>query len=103
MPLVAAEGKATPSTTEECKYIVDKHPDRFILFCNVDPRDLEYTARFVDEFSDRILFDCDFTTTKNTHPFALAATLDKLLDDGMISPENYKKIVRDNAVKLLNL
>lgn len=32
MPLVAAEGKATPSTTEECKYIVNKHPVRFILF-----------------------------------------------------------------------
>ncbi|MBR5543750.1 MAG: amidohydrolase family protein [Oscillospiraceae bacterium] len=248
-PLVAAEAKTTPSTTEECKYIVDKHPDRFILFCNVDPRaitntpdadfsgilafykeklgakglgeltanlyaddkrvdnlfgacsemelpvtihlvpdfisyglvdelglprlekmlkkhpklkilghsepfwseisadntnetrggypqgkiidgkiaelmrnyeglycdlsagsgtnamtrDPEYTARFVEEFSDRILYGCDFTATSNTHPFKLTETLEKMLDDGVISPKNYKKIVRDNAVKLLKL
>ena len=32
-----------------------------------------------------------------------AEYFDKMLDDGIISPENYRKIARGNAERLLNL
>ena len=66
-------------------------------------RDPEYAARFIEEFADRILYGCDICAATNTFPFDFAAFLDKMLDDGMISPQNYRKIVRDNAIKLLKL
>lgn len=66
-------------------------------------RDPEYAARFIEEFSDRILYGCDICGTHNTHQYDFKDFLEKMLDDGMISPENYRKIVRDNAVALLKL
>ena len=66
-------------------------------------RDPDYAARFIEEFSDRILYGCDICAATNTFPFAFAEFLEKMLDDGMISPENYRKIVRENAVRLLGL
>lgn len=66
-------------------------------------RDPEYAARFIEEFADRILYGCDICATFNTHPFVFDAWLDKMLADGMISMENYKKIVRENAIKILKL
>ncbi len=66
-------------------------------------RDVEYTARFFEEFSDRIMFGCDICRTTNQHPYKLDAFLDKMLEDGMLSKENYKKIVRDNAIRILEL
>ncbi len=38
LPIVAPEGQWAAMPTENCKYIVDKYPDRFTWFCNVDPR-----------------------------------------------------------------
>lgn len=38
LPLAAAEGVITPCPSENCKYLADKYPDRFMWFCNVDPR-----------------------------------------------------------------
>lgn len=81
------------------------------LYCDISAgsgsnafmRDPEYAARFIEEFSDRILYGCDICAAHNTFPFAFAEFLDKMLDDGMISSENYRKIVRDNAIKVLKL
>jgi hypothetical protein len=28
----------SPITSEECKFLADKHPDKFFWFCDVDPR-----------------------------------------------------------------
>ena len=71
--------------------------------CNALTRDPEYAAGFLAEFADRILYGCDICATLNTHPFRFDAFLDELVEQGMLSMDNYMKIVRENAVKLLNL
>lgn len=70
---------------------------------NALSRDPEYTARFIEEFSDRILFGYDVCYPWNTHPFAFEEFLNKMLEDKYISEENYIKFVRGNAEKLLKL
>ncbi|MBO5926232.1 MAG: amidohydrolase family protein [Clostridia bacterium] len=70
---------------------------------NALSRDPEYTARFIEEFSDRILWGYDVCASFNTHQYDMNAFLDKFYDDGYISAENYYKFVRGNAIKLLNL
>ena len=70
---------------------------------NAMMRDLEYAAKFIEEFSDRILFGMDVCATTNKHQYEFDAFLTKMLNDGMISAENYEKIIRGNAVKLLKL
>lgn len=65
-------------------------------------RDREYAARFIEEFADRIFYACDFCAITNDHQFAFDKFLDEMVADGYMSIENYKKIVRDNALKLLN-
>ena len=81
------------------------------LYCDVSAnsgmralmRDPEYTARFIEEFSDRIMYGCDICATFNTHPFMFEEWLDKFREDNMISEENYYKFVRGNAERLLNI
>jgi len=70
---------------------------------NAMMRDPEHAARFMEEFSDRILYGCDICATKNTHPFVFDAFLDKLLEEGMLTMENYTKIVRGNALRVLKV
>lgn len=70
---------------------------------NAFMRDAEYAARFIEEFSDRILYGIDLVSKDSRFPFDFCAFLDKMLDEGAISPENYRKIFRENAVKLLRL
>lgn len=66
-------------------------------------RDPEYTAKFFEEFSDRIMYGCDITQPTTKEPHAFDAYLDKCLEDGIISMDNYKKLVRNNAIKILKL
>ena len=66
-------------------------------------RDPEYAARFIEEFSDRLMYGCDICATFQKFSFAFNAFLDKMYDDGMISAENYYKLVRGNAERLLGL
>lgn len=66
-------------------------------------RDREFTARFFEEFSDRILFGCDLCFKHATHQYKFDEFLDEMVRDGFLSLENYKKIVRENAIKLLKL
>jgi predicted TIM-barrel fold metal-dependent hydrolase len=66
-------------------------------------RDREYAARFIEEFADRMYYGCDICAASNTHPFPFAAFLDDMRATGEISETNYRKIVRENAVKLLEL
>jgi predicted TIM-barrel fold metal-dependent hydrolase len=66
-------------------------------------RDPEFTARFFAEFSDRILYGCDFCHPHNRHPFLLNDFLNQMADDGMIDEPTYRKIARDNAIRLLKL
>ena len=66
-------------------------------------RDPEYTARFIEEFSDRILLGFDMVCPLNVHQYEFDKFLLKMIDDGYLTPENYYKFVRGNAVKLLKL
>ncbi len=66
-------------------------------------RDPAYTAKFVEEFSDRIMYGCDQFWLSNKVSYEFNEFLEKMLDDGMISPENYGKIVRYNAANLLKI
>ena len=38
LPLVSPEDQPEPVTSNECRVMAERHPDRFIWFCNVDPR-----------------------------------------------------------------
>ena len=38
LPIVSPENQPNQMTNEGCMAIVDRHPDRFVWFCNVDPR-----------------------------------------------------------------
>ena len=82
------------------------------LYCDISAgsgsnafmRDPEYTAKFIEEFSDRILYGCDICLVATANfAFKFDAFLTKMRADGMISEENYYKIVRGNAIKLLKL
>ena len=66
-------------------------------------RDREYAARFIEEFADRLYYGCDICAASNTHPFPFNDFLDDMRATGEISEENYRKIVRENAVRLLEL
>ena len=66
-------------------------------------RDREYAAKFIEEFADRMYYGCDICATKNTFPYDFDQFLSDMRETGEISEENYRKIVRDNAVRLLGL
>ncbi len=66
-------------------------------------RDPEFAAKFIEEFADRILYGCDICATFNTHQFEFDKFLTEMRESGMISEENYVKIVRNNAIDLLKL
>lgn len=66
-------------------------------------RDPEYASKFIEEFADRILYGCDICQAFNTFPFKFDEFLTQMRADGAISEENYYKIVRGNAIKLLKL
>lgn len=70
---------------------------------NAFMRDPAYAVKFIEEFSDRILYGIDLVSKDSKFPGDFCAFFDKMLDDGAISPENYRKIFRENAVRLLKL
>ena len=70
---------------------------------NAMMRDPEHAARFMEEFSDRIMYGCDITHAGCNFAFEFREFLDNMLDDGKLSPENYKKILRENAIRILKL
>ena len=81
------------------------------LYCDVSAnsgmnaftRDKEYAAKFIEEFSDRIMYGTDYCQKANTFVFAFDQWLDEMREDKMISEENYYKFMRGNAERLLNL
>ena len=89
-------------------YLLREYPN---LYCDLSAtsganallRDRDYAARFIEEFSDRILYGCDICSVKNVHMYKFNDFLNDMLADGSISEENYRKLVRENAVKLLKL
>lgn len=81
------------------------------LYCDVSAnsgmnalaRDPEFTAKFVEEFSDRLMFGLDLCASYNTHHLTYDAMLKKYCDEGVFSMENYYKFARGNAERLLDI
>lgn len=81
------------------------------LYCDISAgsganafmRDREHAARFVEEFSDRILYGCDICMHNQKFPFEFDEFLASMRESGEISEENYVKIVRGNACRLLDI
>ncbi|MBE6541014.1 MAG: hypothetical protein E7672_01010 [Ruminococcaceae bacterium] len=81
------------------------------LYCDISAgsgrsairRDPEYTARFFEEFSDRIMYGCDICNRTSRFMFEVRDFLNEMTDSGMISEENYAKIARENAIRTLKL
>ncbi len=70
---------------------------------NALTRDPEHAVSFLTEFQDRIYYGCDICASFNTHQFAFRTFIDGLCESGSIPESVYRKICRDNAVKLLGL
>lgn len=70
---------------------------------NAMMRDPEFAAKFLEEFSDRILYGCDICHVYNTFQYNFDTFLTNLCKEGKLSEENYRKIVRKNAIRLLKL
>lgn len=68
---------------------------------NAFERDDEYGPEFLTEFQDRIFFGTDICFPGMKIP--MIDLLIKWRDEGRISPAVFKKIARENAVKLLGL
>ena len=68
---------------------------------NALARDLDYAARFLEEFQDRLLFGTDICAPDTPAP--LADTLRTLRDTGRISETVFRKVARENAIRLLAL
>ena len=88
--------------------LMRKYPN---LYCDLSAgsgsnammRDPEHAAAFLEEFSDRIMYGCDICHPFNTHPFPFREFLERMLDEGKVSPEVYRKVVRENAIRILKL
>ena len=66
-------------------------------------RDPEHAVSFFREFPDRVLFGCDICNKAAVHQYEFDAFLSGLREDGSLAEADYRKIVRENAVKLLEL
>ncbi len=45
LPLFTPDNREWTSPSENCKYLVDKYPDRFAWFCNIDPCAEDFDAK----------------------------------------------------------
>jgi len=99
------EGKVTEG---RLSHLLREYPN---LYCDLSAtsganalmRDPDYAARFIEEFSDRLLYGCDICSEKNIHMYKFEDFLNGMLSDGSISEENYRKLVRGNAIRVLGL
>ncbi len=66
-------------------------------------RDRAYAARFIEEFSDRLMYGCDICLHGQTFPFTFDEFLTSMREASEISEENYYKLVRGNAERILGL
>lgn len=78
---------------DQCHYVANgKKP-----FCNLDPGNL-----FNTEFRDRILFGVDICAPDG-YVSPLDKTMKELLRTGRITASVYRKVARENHVRLLGL
>jgi len=101
----APTGKVTEGTITRLMRTYDN------LYCDVSAysgsnammRDPEFAAKFMEEFSDRIVYGCDVCRMTDAFQYKFDAFLDNLVETGAISEETYEKIVRKNAIRIFNL
>ena len=99
------QGKVTEGRISE---LLRRYPN---LWCDISAgsganalmRDPDFTEGFFEEFSDRILYGCDICAVQNTHQYLLDKFLKDMFSQKRMSFETWKKIARDNAIKLLKL
>lgn len=70
---------------------------------NAIMRDPEYAELFLNEFADRILYGCDICEAVSTFPYKFSDFLENMREKGTLKEENYIKICRGNAEKILGL
>jgi len=71
---------------------------------NAVMRDPEFGCRFIEEFQDKLYFGTDICSPKQvSHRLRLPMWLDEMVAAGKISEQAYRKVCRENAVKLLGL
>ena len=70
---------------------------------NAFMRDEDYAVRFMEEFSYKLLYGCDICLNSQNFALDFDKFLDKLVENKSLSLDNYKKIVRENAIKVLKL
>ena len=88
--------------------LMRKYPN---LYCDLSAgsghnalmRDEEFAIRFIEEFPDRIMYGEDICHPTNEHPFPFRDFLDRLVAEGKLKPEHYRKIARENAIAVLKL
>jgi len=70
---------------------------------NAVSRDPEFGYAFMEEFQDRLFYGTDICSAENitNNMLKLSAFLDEAMETGKISYAAYKKISRENALKLL--
>lgn len=79
------------------------------LFCdmsagsgfNAMARDPDHAYRFMEEFQDKMMFGTDVCSPRNE--MELSHWLDEAFNTGCISETVYKKICRENAIRILKL
>lgn len=70
---------------------------------NAIMRDPEYAESFLNEFADRILYGCDICEIGPSFPYKFSDFLENMRESGTLKEENYRKICRENAEKILGL
>jgi len=68
---------------------------------NALARDPDYAVQFLDEFQDRLFFGTDICAPDTPTP--LVDFLVGLRDAGKISDPVFRKVARENAIRLLGL
>jgi len=64
-------------------------------------RDPDFSIEFIEKYADRLIFGTDALSI--TDVMALGPWLELMVISGRISLENYRKILRDNAVRVFHL
>lgn len=101
----APKGKVTEGRISK---LLREYPN---LWCDISAgsgwnalsRDPEFAEKFLNEFADRILYGCDVCATLNTHQYLMDEFLRKMYADGMLKPDVWRKIARENAISLLKI
>lgn len=70
---------------------------------NAMMRDPENAASFLESFADRIFYGCDYYSPTERYPYELDRFLDEMVQSGKLSIKSYKKIVRENAIRVFSI